>query len=63
MEKRRKRTKLGIIALVVTTALGAAGGYCFTIRGSELIAGWLTIMALGSLALGISSLVRASKDH
>lgn len=63
MEKRRKRLRLGVIALAIGTALGAAGGYGFTIRGSELIAGWLTLMALGALGLGVSSVIRASKDH
>ena len=61
MAKKRQRTKTGTLVVVLGTALLAGGGYNFTVRGSELIAGWLTLMGVGALALGISLLVRASK--
>jgi hypothetical protein len=61
MAKKRKRAKTGTIAVVAGTALLAGGGYNFTIRGSELIAVWLTLMAVGAFALGISLLRRASR--
>lgn len=62
MEKKRKRTRVGTAALVVAAPFLAGAGYNFTIRGSELIAVWLTLMGLGALAVGITSLRRASKD-
>ena len=61
MAKKRQRTKTGIIVVSLGTLLLAGGGYNFTVRGSELIAGWLTVMAVAVLSLGISLLVRASK--
>ena len=62
LERKKKRTRLGIMALVAGSILLAAGGYNFTVKGSELLAGWLTLMAAGALALGLSSLRRAAKS-
>jgi hypothetical protein len=63
MEKKRKRTKTGTVALVIGTALLAGGAYKFTIRGSEAIAAWLTVMAMVPLVMGIVLLVQASKSR
>ena len=60
MAKKKKQRKLGTVALVAGIGLLAFGGYNFTIRGSELIAGWLSLMALGALVLGIAQLRKAS---
>ena len=63
MDRKRKRIKIGIIAMTAATALLAGGAYNFTISGSELIAGWLTAVGVGVLALGITLLARSSKQR
>ncbi|MBN1606850.1 MAG: hypothetical protein JW940_09455 [Polyangiaceae bacterium] len=61
MEKKRKRTKAGIAAEVVGAALLSAGIYNFTKSGSELIATYLTVMAVALLVVGLTVLLRSPK--
>jgi hypothetical protein len=61
MEKKRKRTKAGVAAEIVGAALLSAGIYNFTRSGSELIAVYLTVMAVGLLVVGLSVLLRSAK--
>jgi hypothetical protein len=63
MDRKRRRIKIGIIAVIVAMALLAGGAYNFTISGSELIAGWLTAVGAGVLVLGITLLTRGSKQR
>jgi hypothetical protein len=61
LEKKRKRTKAGVAAEIVGAALLSAGVYNFTRSGSELIAAYLTVMAVALLVVGLAVLLRAPK--
>jgi len=61
MEKKRKRTKAGVAAEIAGAALLGAGIYNFTKSGSELIAIYLTVMAVALLVLGLSVLLRSPR--
>ena len=61
MEKKRKRTKAGVAAEIAGAAFLSAGIYNFTQSGSELIAAYLTVMAVALLVVGLTVLLRSPK--
>ena len=61
MEKKRKRTKTGMLALTIGIALLGAAGYCLTGTGSEVIAAYSGAFGIALSGLGISLLVKAKK--
>jgi len=63
MDRKRKRTRVGVGGTVIGVGFLSWAGYTFTISGSELIATYLTIVGAGALAMGITQLVRASKSR
>ncbi len=63
MEKKRKRTKVGVTATTVGLLLLGGAGYNLTHTGSEVIAVYMSILAVALLVAGVSLLVRASKDR
>ena len=63
MDRKRRRVRAGIAGLVAGAALLSGAGYNFTIRGSELIAIYLTVLGTGVLAVGITVLMRASRSR
>lgn len=60
MDRKRKRTRVGTAAVVLSVALLGGAGYNLTRSGTELIAIYLTVVALGLLGLGISQLSKAA---
>ncbi len=61
MEKKRKRTQVGIAATTAGVLLGAGAGYSLTSSGSEAIAAYMVVFSVALLIAGISFLSRASK--
>lgn len=63
MEKKRKRTKVGTMALVAGCGALAGAVYNFTGSGSELIATYLSVLALILLGVGTYQLKKAASGH
>jgi hypothetical protein len=61
MEQKRKRTRAGSVAMLVGVALLGGAGYNLTRTGSELIAAYLSVLALILLGVGISQFAKASR--
>jgi len=61
MEKKRKRTKTGILALSIGLVLLGAAGYCLKGTGSEVIAAYAGVFGIALSGVGISLLVKANK--
>jgi hypothetical protein len=61
MEQKRKRTRVGAVAMLVGVVLLGGAGYNFSRTGSELIATYLAVLALILLGVGISQVGRASR--
>ena len=61
MEKKRKRTRFGILALVGAVGFVVGAAFNFQRSGSVLIAIYLSIFAAILLATGVTQLITASK--
>ncbi len=61
MDKKRKRTRTGAMFTVIGVGLLGGAGYNFTQTGRELIAIYITVLALIVLAVGISQFGKASR--
>jgi hypothetical protein len=61
MEQKSKRTKAGTASIIAGIALSVGAAYNFSRSGSELVAGYLTVLAAGFLAMGIFLHVKAAQ--
>ncbi len=61
LDKKRKRTRTGGLAVVIGVGLLAGTVYNLTRSGTEVIAVYLAVLALPLLSIGITQLVKASK--
>jgi hypothetical protein len=61
MDKKRQRMRTGTIFTVMGLGLLGGAGYNFTHTGRELIAVYMTVLALIVLAVGISQFGKASR--
>ena len=61
MEQKRKRTRVGTIAVIASVGLLGGAGYNFSRTGSELIATYLAVLALILIGVGISQFGKASR--
>ncbi len=61
MEKKRKRTRFGTIALIAGVAMLGGTAYNLTRSGTEVIAIYLGILGIALLAIGITQFTKASK--
>jgi hypothetical protein len=63
MEKKRKHTQVGTIAVFLGVASLGGAGFNVTRSGTELIAIYLSILGLILLSAGISQLVKANRSQ
>ncbi len=61
LEKKRKRTRAGTIALCAGIAMLGGTAYNLSRSGTEVIALYLGILGAALLGIGITQFVRASK--
>jgi hypothetical protein len=61
MEQKSKRTKAGTASIIAGVALSVGAAYNFSRSGSELVASYLTVLAVGFIAMGIALHIKASK--